>query len=253
MVSPSYSTSKTFLMSTAKWVKVVSKAVVALVFVTWYEWRSELEVAKLVGEGLFPRRLEILRFLARRSSAGEVGPSIQEIGSAVGLGSSQTVHHHLRKLKADGYVEREGGRARDTRLTQKGWEAVGEMPMLGGIAAGPGIEAIGVDEVYSLFGDLLSPRSGKRRFLLTARGDSMVGAGIGDGDTLIMEEDESPPDGAVVAVLLPDGGVTVKRLFRDGERVRLRPENDAYEEMVLAAESVRVQGRVHRVLHPPRR
>lgn len=85
-------------------------------------------------------------------------------------------------------------------------------------------------------GDLLYSRSGKRRFLLTAEGQSMVGARIADGDTLIMEEDESPPDGTVVAVLLPDGKVTVKRLFRDGEMVRLRPENDAYEEMALAAE-----------------
>jgi repressor LexA len=206
-----------------------------------------------MGEGMFPKRLEILTLLARRAASGEVSPSIQEIGAEVGLGSTQTVHHHLRKLKDGGYVEREGGRARDTRLTERGWEVVGEMPMLGGIAAGPGIEAVGVDEVYSLFGDLLSPRSGRRRFLLTARGQSMDGAGIGDGDTLIMEEDESPPDGTVVAALLRGEEVTVKWLYREGDRVRLRPDNAAFDDIVVAAEDVKIQGRVYRVLHPPRR
>jgi repressor LexA len=223
-------------MSTVKWVRV----------------GDEVGTVEVVGEGMFPKRLEILRLLARRSAAGELAPSIQEIGAAVGLGSSQTVHHHLRKLKDGGYVEREG-RARDTRLTERGWEAVGELPMLGGIAAGPGIEAVGVDEVYSLFGDLLSPRSGKRRFLLTARGQSMVGAGIGDGDTLIMEEDEAPPDGTAVAALLRGEEVTVKWLYREGDLVRLKPDNAAFDDIVLAAEDVRIQGRVHRVLHPPRR
>lgn len=206
-----------------------------------------------VSEALYPKRLEILRVLARRSAAGEVAPSIQEIGAAVGLGSTQTVYHHLRKLQDGGYVERAGGRARDARLTERGWEAVSEVPMLGGIAAGPGIEAVGVDEVHSLFGDLLLPRSGRRRFLLTARGQSMVGAGIGDGDTLIMEEDESPPDGTVVAALLRGEEVTVKWLYREGDLVRLKPDNAAFEDIVVPAEDVRIQGRVHRILHPPRR
>src|SRR5919112_903424 len=83
-------------------------------------------------------------------------------------------------------------------------------------------------------------------------GQSMVGARIEDGDLLVIEEDEDPPAGTVVVALLREGEeVTVKRLYRDGERVRLRPENGDHEELVLPAEEVRVQGRVVYVVHPP--
>ena len=207
---------------------------------------------------LHPRRLEILRYLGRRR--WEEPPSVVEIAGAVRLKSTQTVHHHLVKLESDGYIERLAspssspyGKRRPVRLTEMGWEAVGEAPMLGRIAAGPAIEAVSGEEVYSLFGELLAPRSGKRRFLLTAQGQSMAGAGIADGDRLIVEEDESPADGTVVAALLPGEEVTVKRLQREGDTVRLKPENEGYEDIVVPAEQVRVQGRVVMVLHPPRR
>lgn len=83
----------------------------------------------------------------------------------------------------------------------------------------------------------------------------MVGARIEDGDLLVVEEDEAPPDGAVIVALLRDGEeVTVKRIYREDDgKVRLRPENGDHEELVLPAEDVRVQGRVVYVVHPPRR
>jgi repressor LexA len=84
----------------------------------------------------------------------------------------------------------------------------------------------------------------------------MVGARIEDGDLLVVEEDESPPDGSIVVVLLREGEeVTVKRFYREGEMLRLRPEapQGGYEEMVVPAEEARVQGRVVYVLHPPGR
>jgi repressor LexA len=81
----------------------------------------------------------------------------------------------------------------------------------------------------------------------------MVGARIEDGDLLVVEEDETPPDGAVIVALLRGGEeVTVKRLYREeGGTVRLRPENGEHEELVLTSEDVRVQGRVVYVVHPP--
>ncbi|QYJ15616.1 LexA repressor [Rubrobacter xylanophilus DSM 9941] len=201
-------------------------------------------------------RMEMLRYLARMASRGEGPPSVREVGQAVGLRSSQTAYKHLKKLEEEGYVEREGARrrARGIRLTEKGWEAAGELPLMGRIAAGRGLEAVALgDEAYSLAAELLGSRSGRRRYLLRVVGQSMIGAHIADGDLLVVEEDEDPPDGAVVAALLRGGEeVTVKRLYREGEMVRLEPENGDHEDIVLPAEDVRIQGRVLYVVHPPR-
>ena len=209
-----------------------------------------------MGEALHPRRVGILRYLARRAGTCGPPPSVREIGAAVGLRSSQTVHHHLGRLEAEGYVARGGSRsARALRLTGKGWEAGGRMDLLGRIAAGRGLEAVAIgDEAYSLAAELLAARSGRRRYLLRVVGQSMVGAGIEDGDLLVVEEDEAPSDGTVVVALLGEGDeVTVKRLYREGEAVRLRPENGDHEEIVVPADEVRLQGRVVFVVHPPRR
>lgn len=211
-----------------------------------------------MAEGLHPKRAEILGLLARVAREGEEVPSEREIGRAVGLKSSQTVHHHLRGLEADGYIvrgEAPSRKRRPVRLTEKGWEVVGGMPMLGRIAAGRGLEAVAVeDEVYSLPAELLSPRSGRGRYTLRVVGQSMSGAGIEDGDLLVVEESEDPPNGTVVVALLGGGEeVTVKRFYREGEMVRLVPQNGDHEEIVVPVEEVRVQGEVVYVLHPPRR
>ncbi len=202
-------------------------------------------------EDLHPSRLRILEFLARWNQT--LGPpTVREIGEAVGLSSSQTVHHHLRKLEADGYVERgtaSNHKQRPLRLTQRGWQAVSTRPLLGQIAAGRGLEAIANEEPYSLAGELLSPRSGRRRFLLEAKGSSMTGAGIEEGDLLVVEENPSPPNGSVVAALILDKEeATVKVLRREGEKVRLKPRNGAHEDIVVPAERVAVHGTVEWVI-----
>jgi repressor LexA len=205
-------------------------------------------------ESLEPRRERVLRYLAQWVGAGGPLPSVREVASAVGLRSSQTAHHHLRKLEEEGYIARERGRAKMIWLTEKGWEAAGRMALMGRIAAGRGLEAVAVDEAHSLAAELLAARSGRRRYLLRVVGQSMVGARIEDGDLLIVEEDEAPPDGAVIVALLRDGEeVTVKRLYREEGKVRLKPENGDHEELVLPAEDVRIQGCVIYVMHPPRR
>ena len=206
-------------------------------------------------EQLHPKRLEILKLLARRAGTPGRTPSIREIGEAVGLRSSQTVHYHLNRLEESGHLERLDDRPRTPRLTEKGWEAASGMPLLGRIAAGRGLEAVAVgDEAYSLAAELLSSRSGKERFLLRVVGQSMTEARIEDGDLLIVEEDENPPDGTVVVALLNGGEeVTVKRLYRDGDKVRLKPENGEHEDLIIPAEDVKIQGRVVYVIHPPGR
>lgn len=208
-------------------------------------------------EGLHPRRARILGALARAVRRGGEVPTEREIGRSVGLRSSQTVHHHLVALEEEGYIERGDApsrKRRPLRLTERGWEAVGKTPLLGRVAAGRGLEAVVVgDEGYSFAAELFGDRSGRGRFLLEARGDSMTGARIQEGDYLVVEEDEDPPEGAVVVALLNGGEeVTVKRLYRDGEHVRLRPQSDGeHEEILLFPGEVKVQGRVVWVFHPP--
>jgi repressor LexA len=208
-----------------------------------------------MAEQLHPKRLEILKFLARREGAAGRAPSIREIAEGVGLRSSQTVHHHLNRLDGSGYLERLNDRPRTPKLTEKGWGAVldGDTPLLGRIAAGRGLEAVVTgDEAYSLTAELLLPRSGRRRYLLRVVGQSMTGARIEDGDLLMVEEDEDPPDGTVVVALLNEGEeVTVKKLYREGEMVRLKPQNGEHEDIVVSTDEVKVQGRVVYVVHPP--
>ena len=203
-------------------------------------------------EDLHPSRLRILEFLARRDPT-EGPPAVREIAEAVGLRSAQTVHHHLLKLEEDGYIERgsiPGRKRRPLRLTDKGWDAVSTRPLLGRIAAGRGLEATANEEPYSLAAELLASRPGSRRFLLEARGDSMTGAGIEEGDTLVVEENPSPPDGSVVAALILDREeeATVKVLRRQGETIRLEARNGAHEDIVVPADRVVVQGTVEWVI-----
>jgi repressor LexA len=210
----------------------------------------------MAGEGLHQRRVEILRYLVRLDT--DERPSVAEIGRAVGLKSTQTAYHHLTLLERDGYIERgevPAHQRRPVRLTAKGWEAVSnDVPLMGRVAAGPGIEAI-VDEggASSLAANLLVPRPGRRRYTVTATGDSMTGARIEEGDTLLIEENEDPPDGTVVLALLHGEKVTVKRLYRDGDRVRLKWHNGEPREIVLPSGEVRIQGEVIKVIHSPGR
>ena len=208
-------------------------------------------------EQLSPRRLEIFQLLARREGTVGRTPSIREIAEAVGLRSPQTVYHHLNRLEGSGHLERLDDRPRTPRLTGKGWGAVldGGTPLLGRIAAGRGLEAVVTgDEAYSLAAELLLPSSGRRRYLLRVVGQSMVGARIEDGDLLVVEEDEGPPDGTVVVALLNGGEeVTVKKLYQEGEMVRLKPQNGEHKDLVVPAREVRIQGRVAYVIHPPER
>ena len=206
-----------------------------------------------MGEDLNERRLQILKFLARRCSSSGAPPSVREIAQAVGLSSKQTVFHHLSKLEEAGYVERAADWTKALSLTERGWEAVGQMPLMGRAAAGRGLEAVDTEEAYALAGEMLLSRTGKSRYLLRVVGDSMIEAHIAEGDLLIVEEAEDPPDGTIVVALLADGGgepseVTVKRLYRRVDskeaKIVLRPENPSYEEIVVNEGEVEVQGRV---------
>jgi repressor LexA len=198
--------------------------------------------------------MKVLRLLARREARNEEPPSVREVAREAGYASSRSGQRVLEALECAGLVRRGEALSRKRRpvgLTERGWEALGEAPLLGRVAAGRGLEAIEDAEAYSLAGGLLSARGGRRRYLLRVVGDSMVGAGIADGDLLVVEEDEDPPDGEVVVALIGGGEeVTVKRIHREGERVRLKPQNGEHADIVVPAGDVVIQGRAVGVIHP---
>lgn len=193
-----------------------------------------------------------LRLLASRLGRSQMPPTAREIASACGYKSSQSGYRLLSELEDEGLIERLSAakhQRRPVRITERGWRAVGECSVVGNIAVGRGLEAVAAEEAFSVAAELLYPVSGRQRHLLRVVGESMVGANMHDGDLLVVEEAEDPPEGAIVVALLENEEVTVKRLYRENGFVRLRPENPTHEEIVLPAGEVQVQGKVVWVLH----
>jgi repressor LexA len=211
------------------------------------------------------RKLRILDCIARTVSERGYPPSVREIADAVGLASTSAVHHHLIALERDGLLERGSHSSRALRLTEQG-EAQLErparrqptglgrvtpfrmpverdvlaLPVLGEIAAGQPIEAY-ADGAESL--DV--PRSLQARndsYVLRVRGRSMIDALIDDGDYVVVQPQATAHDGDIVVALLEDNGVTLKRFFREDDRIRLQPAN-AEMEPIFASE-VQIQGKV---------
>ncbi len=212
---------------------------------------------------LTQRQHDIIDFIERTVNERGYPPSVREIADAVGLASTSAVHHHLTALERDGYLERSERSSRALRLTEQGdAEIAGEpgratpgrvtpfrmpverdvltLPVLGEIAAGQPIEAYD-DGAESL--DV--PRSMQARdnsYVLRVRGKSMIDALIDDGDYVVVQPQATARDGDIVVALLEDNGVTLKRFFREDDRIRLQPAN-AEMEPIYASE-VQIQGKV---------
>lgn len=182
-------------------------------------------------------------------------PSVREIGEAVGLSSPSTVHSHLAALIEAGFIRRDPSKPRAIEVLVDDTEAVGtaprrgdtvrDVPMLGTIAAGQPILAVEeVDQVLSLPVELVGFEP---VFMLTVKGDSMIDAGILEGDLVVIRRQDDARDGEIVAALVDDEEATVKRLRRQDGRVILESENPAYHPMVFERD-VRILGKVVSVL-----
>ena len=193
-------------------------------------------------EPLSPRQQEIIDFFASVVDQRGVAPSYREIGSALGIGSTNAVSDHIKALLRKGYLERvgEAGRSRSLRLTQgaaghfQDDSTVG-IPILGRIAAGLPLLA---QENYegTLRLDAGMVPTGGKIFALVVTGDSMIEDGIQDGDYLFVRQQSSARDGQI-AVVMVEGAATVKRLFREDTYVRLQPANSSMEPILLDAQS----------------
>ncbi|AFZ68432.1 transcriptional repressor LexA [Deinococcus peraridilitoris] len=203
------------------------------------------------------RRKDILRLIARMER--ELGRSISasELSEALRM-TKQALADHLTAFEALGLVTRHRGRYGLLQLTRQGARVAGMLsgvPVVGRVAAGqPILAEQNIEREIDRVRDLL--RLGDQDFFLRVQGDSMTGAGIHDGDLVAICASAEVLDGEIAAVILPGENTgTLKRFYRQGERVLLRSENDHYEPMEFPAEDVQVQGRYagHIALSRPRR
>ena len=170
---------------------------------------------------------KIYEFLCERSQCG-VPPSVREIGSAVGLRSTSSVQANLDALEEAGYIERDPLLKRSIRVLGQA-ENVTSVPLLGTVTAGMPILAVEQIEGYIPYGGRVS--RDKPLFALKVRGESMLWAGIHDGDIVIAEKTPYASNGDIVVAMLEDEA-TVKRFFKENGHFRLQPENDEFEPII---------------------
>jgi len=200
-------------------------------------------------EQLTDRQRRILDFIAQTRDERGYPPSVREIGDAVGLHSPSSVHAQLATLAQKGYLTKDPTKPRAIRVHGAEHAAPSsanlvEVPLVGRIAAGgPILAEQNVEDTMALPRDLIGSGT---LFALTVRGDSMTGAGILDGDTVIVRQQPEASDGEIVAALVGDDEATVKRLSRKGGKVRLLAENPTYDP--IEPEEVSVLGKVVAVL-----
>ncbi len=186
-----------------------------------------------MSQELTDRQARILEYIRQVSRNRNYPPSVREIGEAVGLSSSSTVHNHLNQLERRGLIRRDPSKSRTVQLVQDARDDdarrnVVSVPIVGHVAAGtPILAEQNIEDHIALSGDLAQDGW----FFLKVRGDSMINAGILDRDLVLVRPQPTADNGQIVVAMV-DGEATVKRLDRRSGTVRLLPENDSYEPIV---------------------
>jgi repressor LexA len=198
------------------------------------------------GEGrlvdLTKRQKEIFDFIRRYAAKTGYPPTVREIGKAVGLHSSSTVHAHLANLEKAGLLRRDPSKPRAIEvLLDKAKKAMRTdgLPLVGQVAAGEPITAEENIEEYLEIPDVIGGEDGD--YILQVRGESMKDAGILEGDYVIVRPSDDADNGEIVVALIGDEA-TVKRIYREADHIRLQPENEAMEP--IRTSEARVLGRV---------
>jgi repressor LexA len=197
---------------------------------------------------LTKRQQEIFDFIRSYSDAHGYPPTVRDIGKAVGLASSSTVHAHLANLEKAGLLRRDPTKPRALELMGRAAGAVRAaagsvspgLPLVGQVAAGQPILAEENIEEYVQVPELAGGDDGE--YVLRVRGESMKNAGILPGDFVVVRPQETASDGEIVVALVDDGEATVKRFFRESDHIRLQPENETMEPILTR--EVQVLGRV---------
>lgn len=189
------------------------------------------------------RQQEAYDYICSYTAQHGYPPSVRDIGQAIGLSSPSTVHSHLHKLEDAGYIRRDPNKPRTIEIlgpnkekyqnqaqlasvTQNMDNNTISLPLVGRVAAGtPILAEQNVEEVLTLPTSIVSDASS---FVLRVRGESMINAGIFDGDYIVVKEQQDARDGEIVVALIEDSA-TVKTFYKESDTVRLQPENDTME------------------------
>jgi len=181
------------------------------------------------------RQRQILQFILQHIEARGYPPTVREIGEAVNLSSSSTVHAHLRALEDAGLIKRDAVLTRAIKLLpgmmpKPKAPKVVSIPVVGRVAAGKPILAVeDFEEVFPLPQEFLGGTDG---FMLRVHGDSMIEDGIHEGDLVIVRRQENADNGDTVVAMM-DGEATVKRFYLEGSRIRLQPANSAMSPIIV--------------------
>jgi repressor LexA len=198
-----------------------------------------------IGKDLTKRQQEIFDFIKKYSAKYGYPPTVRDIGKAVGLASSSTVHAHLANLEKLGLVRRDPTKPRAIELLDRAVGAVKDvvipqgLPLVGHVAAGSPILAEENIEEYVSVPPIAGGEDGE--YLLRIRGDSMVNAGILPDDDVVVRPQDTAADGEIVVALVGEEA-TVKRFFKESDHIRLQPENTTMEP--IRTRDVSIVGRV---------
>ena len=191
------------------------------------------------------RERAILKFIEKQINEKGYPPSVREIGKAVGLSSTATVHGYLAKLTKKGYIKKEDQKGRTLRVLKggladnekpspkplyNGRELV-DVPVIGKITAGAPILA--VENVTDTFPIPIDFVGNSECFMLTVSGESMINAGIFDGDIVIVQRQNVARNGEIVVAMTMENEVTLKRFYKEPNYIRLQPENDTMDPIIL--------------------
>ena len=200
------------------------------------------------------RQEDIMAFIKSEVKQKGYPPSVREIGAAVGLASSSTVHGHLARLETKGYIRRDPTKPRAIEiLDPEGLEifkpGVLNVPLIGKVTAGQPITAIENIEEYFPLPESFGTQEDKI-FMLEIVGDSMIEAGILNGDYVVVKQQQSAQNGEIVVAMTEEDEATVKRFFKEKDFFRLQPENSSMDPIIVNNVSIlgKVVG-VYRNLH----
>lgn len=188
---------------------------------------------------LSSRQTAILEFIKRKIREKGYPPSVREIGEAVGLSSSSTVHGHLAQLEGKGYIRRDPSKPRAIEVTDGSSEIIKKemvnVPIVGKVTAGQPILAVeNIDDTFPLPVDFVRSDD---VFILSVRGDSMIEAGILNGDYVLVRQQPTAKNGDIVVALLGDEA-TVKTFYKESDHVRLQPENPSLDPILVKEVSI---------------